>query len=794
LELSLPFSITGLFILRLEALALKVQYAFIWLCSCLYNILRVESKGGSNLNIMLDDRPLYNEEDDKLGFVSKNGAKGIVDDFYEICINEKFVAEKNTIIILDSLYRIGKSSFLNLLHNKIKKINNTLHGIKTGKIKEIKFSATTLLADCDTGNEVNVLYKFLDTIKQELRGTANYELFKYIIKGYFKNKLSIDFTSLGNNNFQELLKLVRGKRQKIILIIEDLDRVRNSDLKHVIKFLWHIKDLPYIVTILPAQAQILCFNIDLDSTDYQPQKQSAKAYHLNNKTVLPSYSQNYHKLIDDVYYLTDKVRHMQVKWLWSTENELYNKDDDEILIEVHNNDEVKNMSGYANPDIVNQGRLYIDNGYIVFNGQRIRISDLSQEDQHQVIKIKNSKDINFSELLFLPLKMLNFWQNTTIYPHRRHELLFKTILLNILNRFQVNTTEIKKIIKLFKSNYKDFKDKNISDVIVYCLIEVRYKFYLMDIIITPNYEVSTLNLIKNSVLNVYSPMDIDYKSLPKQINNLLEYTSSHHKIFPSINNTKNYYGLFDFYYHDAGILWSNNSNGELNIPYELQSNGARNFMKAIFYNIHMSCPTKCQYLLFMFYHYWLVLNNKYSISEKDNVNTLYKLTALKFFEENPNYEHEMTDIEIESCFSNSSGIIFAILYIANYHELRMLRVEYLKNYEIWMAKNIRKVLTLIQDIKSPLHQSYIDLLFYTFIIKTCEIKGDYYKEWCLFTELLYRDENGAWKYHHSLLGNHTIYMQLNTINCSENLEITMEQFVQNINKIHELATSKELII
>ena len=786
LELLLPSSLTGWLVLNLDILIARIRHLveclIHWLCK---ELSMLNKKNRIDMDIMLDDRSIFDEKNDKLGFVAKNGSNGLVDEFYDTCINKKFVAEKNTIIILDSLYRIGKSSFLNLLHNKITIINNTWYGIKSGKIKEIKFSATTLLADCDKDNDIGVLYKFLDAIKQELRGTANYELFKFIIKGYFKSKFGLDFANLGNNNFQELLKSVKKRHQKIILIIEDLDRVKENDLQHVIKFLWHIKNLPYMVTILPAQAHILCFNIDIDNTSHQTyQKQDIE--NIDNEKILPSYSQNYHKLIDDVYHLTDKVRHMQVKWLWGINNELYDKADDEISVEVRNGNEVKNMNGYANPDYVNQDILYIDDECIKFNGQQIIINNLPIDDIDKVAKIKKNRTVNYKELLFLPLRMLNFWQNTTIYQNWRHEQFFYSIILNILYRFQVNTSEIKKTIKIFKNNYQLFKSKNIFDVLIYSLIEIRYEFYLQDTLITSTHETSILNFIRNAILDIDCRyVNFDYKSLPIEIINLLEYTSSYSKIFTTIN--KNTSGLFDLNYQSKGLLWSNNNDSERNIL----RNDARSFMNYIFNNIFIH-HTKYEYMFFIFYNYWLVLNNGFTqFGENININTMYKLTALKFFEENSDYEYEMTDMDIKYCFSSFNAIYFAMLYIVNYHKLFWHdefphQDDHLYNYKIWMTKNIRKVFTLIEDrIPNSLSNIY-EQLRYTFIVKDCEIDNRRYPECCLFRDIINRVSDKIWEIRHPQLNQHTIYMKIGIDKHYENLEITVQQFIDNMNKIYEL--------
>lgn len=802
-ELLLPVSLTGWLILKLDILIARIrhicEYLIHFLCK---NSNRHNRKNSTDRDIIFDDRSISDEKDDQLGFVDKNGSTGLVNEFYEICINKRFVAEKNTIIILDSLYRIGKSSFLNLLHNKIKIFNNTWAGVKSGKIKEIKFSATTLLADCDKDNDISILYKFLDAIKQELRGTANYELFKFIIKGYFKSKFGFEFANLGNNNFQGLLKSVKKHHQKIILIIEDLDRVKDNELQHVIKFLWHIKDLPYMVTILPAQAHILCFNLDIDNINHQ-NDQNQNRDNTDNEKILPSYSQTYHKLIDDVYHLTDKVRHMQVKWLWGINNQLYDKSDDEILIKVHTGNKVKKLGAFANSDYVNQNILYIDDECLKFNGQEIVINNLSTNDIAKIVKIKGNNTVKYNELLFLPLRMINFWQNTTIYQNWRHEQLFYSIIFNILSRFQVNTSEIKKAIKIFKNHYQQFKSKNIFDVLIYLLIEIRYEFYLQDILSTPDYENSFLKFLRNAILDIdyiSRALDFNYKSLPIEIINLLEYTSSYSKVFTIGNRgIERSTGLFNYSDLNKALKWSNNQNNEENISYSLIRNDARGFMDYLAHNIHPFYPNKCQYLLFMFYHSWLVLDNGFSaLGENICINTLYKLTSLRFFDETPNYEYEMTDMEIGYCFSNFNAIFFAILYIATYDELIRLEQHYLKNYKIWMTKNIRKLFNMIHllehnppSIPYPKHHSLYQVwmelhLNKIFIIKDCNIDGIIYKECCLFMDIINIRNDGVWGTIYPQFNQYIIYMKVGIDKHYEDLKITVQQFINNINKVYEL--------
>lgn len=763
LELLLPNSLTGYIVLMVER---TVKAAKVYIKFCIKYIkfrikfLRKKEIYSIQTNIRNSERPILDKDEDWIG------SNELAREFYESYINGKFDNQKNTIIILNAINGMGKSSFINLLKNIIIQENNTfkkaLH-----QIEVIQFSVPMLLAECDINNSKDVLSRFLEMLKQELKNTANYDLFKYIVKGYASNKFGVDIKNLSSQRFENFLDEARGQKQYNLLIIEDLDQVASKDeLKHIIKFLWHIKALPNMITILPMKADLLWESI----SDVELSASSC----LNN-------SIHYHKLIDVEYNFTKRIRNKQVEIIWGTGNKLYKKDEELINIEVHPD----SLIYEARSDSLETDKLYIDNICIRFNKQKIMINDLPKHDQEKINRFKiNSlcspnSSIKYDELLFLPFSMLNFWQNTTIYPSILHENLFKTIIFNILVDFNISLRETKKIINFFDENYLILRNKNIFDVLVYSIIEIRYKFKLNKFQLSKSEKLTMLDHLKNRILYLDNKNEkMNYNIFPSEIRKLLYYTSD--QLIIDKHSSR---GLFD-YSNNFGCYGSKEG-----FKFPNNMNGATRFLMLLNSNNRKALSSKLNQLLWMFYHRFLILNN----NSEDCIllipsNTFYRLSCLKFFEDTSNYEQEMSEIEIIHCFmSNSNAISFIIFFIGSYKEITHNNIRNKPlDYINWLAKNISKAIKLLfRDGLTPFNQLFWDNLF-NIVIDSGDVENPYIG---VFDNLLeYRKENNSFV---------TTNEQSNKLQCEniwikigrdhfEKLEITLRDFKGNLNYIMSL--------
>ena len=253
----------------------------------------------------VEDAPLFLINYDKYKFFQ------LVNNFYYNYIYNRFLPNFGRIIALDADYGMGKTSFLNLLESKIKydtmffsakHLNihaNIFRNLAFERnIDYVKISITetpeVLSADATAARKkINqLIYRNLD------------KSFKY----YARNMLKSSEVSGGSVKFvwNRFTSIFMSKTKddiimsntRLVLVIEDIDRLYGDDLKNAVTNLLFLQNIPMLTAILP---------VDMKRVDkcFLPQKQST---YLEYQDKLELDRQLFLKIFTAKYPFSGKVR------------------------------------------------------------------------------------------------------------------------------------------------------------------------------------------------------------------------------------------------------------------------------------------------------------------------------------------------------------------------------------------------------------------------------------------------------------------------------------------------------
>lgn len=207
------------------------------------------------------ERPINTPNEDFLGFNLLSASL-----FYN-SVENSFDPNINLITIIDARRGMGKTSFINLLVQRINGFTYRHNGdcqlfknILTHKqIKIVQFSIMPFLAGLNSNNEKEYINNFITFIAQNLTPSSSKYL-KAILSSTtaFNDKFNLEkfISQLGNNDdIAKLKNNLKLSEQKNLIIIEDLDRLSEEQLKIFAKALWFIHDLPFTITLLPAEEE-----------------------------------------------------------------------------------------------------------------------------------------------------------------------------------------------------------------------------------------------------------------------------------------------------------------------------------------------------------------------------------------------------------------------------------------------------------------------------------------------------------------------------------------------------------
>ncbi len=772
LELLLLFSIYGFLVYILQQIIFVLKYYL----NAIFLLIKSQfSPSTSNLNNINDDVPITNSKNDLLGF------NELTKEFYTQYIASNLNKSQNTVIILDSIFRIGKTSFLNLLHEKIEESNIKIFA-KPHHIHTVKFSAMTVLAQCED-NKNTIIATFINFLYQQLQDTGVDKFLRHISNSYTEKLTNTNMEKFNKEHqtLEGISKKIQDKHQTIVLIIEDLDRLTTIQLFYILTFLYHIKECPRIITILPAEVQKIYSALENHNTQDNDENKGDRN---NDDSDTPHAIHEYHKLIDDTYDLTARVRNRQVELLWGEDNKCYKKESDEIIIakkEIKNAKEIKDHF------------LYIDDQKIFFNNQEININNLPIDDREKVKKLQNENTVKYQALLFLPLKMLNFWQNTTIFPSKNHAQLFHPALLQIITKFNVTTSEIKKTIQLFQDDkrYQKIKNIHIVDIFIYSIIKTRYAPRIHLLGLDNNFMTTLFKTIcmrtTMEITESINPHKLN-TNLPQEFMQLLRNTTWQGDIF---FDTKYSFSTMLFINPSMDFLHPFNNHGLYNCSnneniiydpddFQLTKLPLRSYVQWLFYTWYASnkSPTpetnRIPFWRFILFYNWLLL-------DANSTNLLYKLTILQFFK-NQDFKTSWSDAHY-SAFFTASGINFLMILIVAHGVLQ--------RDDIYYKNIIANIIVKMVHHDNPSFFNYVNSLAHTQLLFVYE-KGKRFSS----TDITWDENEKKWIPDVSLIKTKIgIQIKYNTFfedaNLEyipyDNLEITLGKFVNNLNDIEKLA-------
>lgn len=204
------------------------------------------------VNMNSIEMPIYTNRFDLLDIF------GEVVQFFNNYVEKLFHPRQNSVILLDGEFGIGKSSFINLLNEYIQNSFLSQHRfLCRDDISVIKISALKFISLDKSESDDTKLRDFANYINNQLLSTER----KFFSN--FLNSLEETSVKLGGIEFK-LVNFIQSEKSldkfslnKYLLIIEDMDRLGDRDLRILIRILFLIHDMPNIVTILPLSKDML---------------------------------------------------------------------------------------------------------------------------------------------------------------------------------------------------------------------------------------------------------------------------------------------------------------------------------------------------------------------------------------------------------------------------------------------------------------------------------------------------------------------------------------------------------
>lgn len=229
----------------------------------LSNLLKLKSLK-SNFNVSQDmlEMPIYSSTNDNLLI------DGEVESFYHDHIKSSFHSKQNVVILLNGEFGVGKSSFINLLIEKIQGSQNDYTFLCNEDISIIKISALKFISFSTTDSDDSKLKEFANYISSHFLSSE-----KKIFSSFFNSLKEANLKFGGvelklENIFKINVSQSNFSLNKYLLIIEDIDRLNKENLTALIKILYLIHDIPNLVTILPLSKQTIN-DIDNDNLGIQ---------------------------------------------------------------------------------------------------------------------------------------------------------------------------------------------------------------------------------------------------------------------------------------------------------------------------------------------------------------------------------------------------------------------------------------------------------------------------------------------------------------------------------------------
>jgi Cdc6-like AAA superfamily ATPase len=196
-----------------------------------------------------NDMPITSFDEDKLNFepFAKRVAEGILEYNQKECF----------VISVEGQWGIGKTSFVNLVKNEIKK-NAVIMHFNPWLITNIEQLVSTFFSDLiKTLNHVSFKSKLQNDIKKDIKKFASAILPDNVSIGVSSNKLTWnirDRLKTSDKTLQEqkekINEYLRQLEQPIVIIIDDIDRLMDKETELIFRLIKGIADFDNIIYIL----------------------------------------------------------------------------------------------------------------------------------------------------------------------------------------------------------------------------------------------------------------------------------------------------------------------------------------------------------------------------------------------------------------------------------------------------------------------------------------------------------------------------------------------------------------
>ncbi|OFX26006.1 MAG: hypothetical protein A2033_10755 [Bacteroidetes bacterium GWA2_31_9] len=285
-------------IIYASLLIFPIVYFTIWF----KNLFRTSSEL-SVKNINIEDNPIENTDDDKIGYddLVKRITGNVLHDIY----NKSF-----TIGIVGP-WGNGKSSLIKLVQNKIKEN-------KPKNIVEINFYPFLNHNDEDIITE---FFKSLSSKLEKYDGSLSKQLFGYAdkliqlykkgdIKYFLDKHISLNSNTPAYNLYEEINSILKKINKKIIVYIDDLDRLNEKEIIQVLKLIRNTANFNNTVFIVAMDKKYVVDALK-NSKDFQNERFVDKFFQL--EVYLPEIKKSilldlFEKLIFDSNEIEPKVK------------------------------------------------------------------------------------------------------------------------------------------------------------------------------------------------------------------------------------------------------------------------------------------------------------------------------------------------------------------------------------------------------------------------------------------------------------------------------------------------------
>ena len=230
----------------------------------------------------LTDRPITSVDNDLLGRANFSKQLG-----KSIC---EYTGEDSLVVGLFGKWGTGKTSIINMVINEIKYItkdvNNKPFIIKfspwnySDKDNLIRLFFQSLINNLDLSNNEKLKKQIGDALNDyswaldglaliPIYGTGLVLILKAIVQGIstaLRKKLTLDETK------EKLESALRNADSKIIVVIDDIDRLSNSQIRDIFQLVKQVGDFPNIIYVLIMDRAVVCRALnevhDIDGKEY----------------------------------------------------------------------------------------------------------------------------------------------------------------------------------------------------------------------------------------------------------------------------------------------------------------------------------------------------------------------------------------------------------------------------------------------------------------------------------------------------------------------------------------------